>query len=702
MPLRRAILLPACRAGLMMILTPWLAVPLAAQQTPQVGANWPVGSAPARFSVEADSGSVPSSLSWAELNLPDPRWAGMTIRVFNDSGVGVGSRALWSAPGEPIVLVFDSSSNAKHYDIYFGSDWPTLPLPNANSGVLLETRLGDGSTINDLPGMLNAWNKATTVEGRAILPGIFEGGNRFGPEANLLLHFTGWFNVTASEHLQLAVMSTDASFVLVDGREVAEWPGRHDIGGGMQGQHMGSVDLAAGLHQLDYYNAYGSPGGPPLLACLAAKGGPDEKWAMLMPGNTFFTPTDHAHVIDYATQGATAPPFAIDWKSSAQSVVGPESPDVGFITLSFTCHPQQAETVTWTFDDGTTAQGESVDHLFPRPGLRTVQVEVKSATGGAAPLRQLVHVHPDWVRLNTYPPALAPEAQADILARDPATFSPSDLAGCTAVFATFKATDALLKLQPTLCAKMPAMADADLPYIEQASLLLAPDLAHARESSALLQALLDRCSNPSLIAIASSARVALGQLTLLTTTHTDEVQALLAGVDPKALAGKERRAYRMLEADLALATGDVASARQQYGAMTAPARGPDERSSVRETGRIDQARIFLERKDDDAAETALDQVAQQSPLKKLSPDWELIRLRLYQDENLPDIAFLYATRLLPVMTGSERSELLYGLVDLAQQRGDRAFAARMLAELLQKHPYSEEAAKAKARWPGGF
>ena len=145
-----------------------------------------------------------------------------------------------------------------------------------------------------------------------------------------------------------------------------------------------------------------------------------------------------------------------------------------------------------------------------------------------------------------------------------------------------------------------------------------------------------------------------------------------------------------------------ASARRQYEAMTPPAHGADERSSVREIGRIDAARAFLDRKDDEAAETALNEVAEQAPLEKLSPDWEMIRLRLYQDENLPDVALLYAQRLLPVMTGGERSDLLYRLADMAQQRGDHALAGRALAELLQKHPYSEEAAKAKARWPNGL
>lgn len=687
----------------MVMMAAWAVMPLLAQETPQVGSEWAVSSAAAKFTVEVDKGSQPSPLTWVELNLPVPRWAGMTIRVFNENGVGVGSRIISSAPGEPLALVFDSSAGGQHYDIYLGcSDWPPLPLKDDHDGVLLETRAGDGKTIDNLPAMLDAWNKATTIEGRAIVPGIFEGGNRFGPESNLLLHFTGWFYGMANEHLQLNPMSTDASFVLVDGKEVVEWPGRHNIWGGMHGEHVGAIDIGVGLHQLDYYNAYVEPKGPPLLACLGVKGGALDKWTSCMPGNTFFTPTAHAHVIDYAVQGTNAPPLAIDWQPKVQSVVAPDVSDIGFITLSLTCRPPQDGTVTWTFDDGTTAVGENVDHLFPRPGMRAVQVEVKSSTAAVAPVRQILHVHPDWAKLNTSPPALAPEAQADILARDPASFNASDLAGCAAVFGTFKATDALLKLQPAICAKMKDIADADLPYIRQAALFLSPDLANAKASDALLRALADRCgNNPALAAVASPARLALAQLTLLTTDHTDEVKSLLAAVSVPSLNGKEHRAYKMMQADLAMATGDIASARKQYDALTANPSGPDARSSVRQTGRIGQARVFLDRKDDEGAEDALDEVVQHAPLEKLAPDWTLTRLRLYQDQGLPDVAYLYAKRLLPVITGGERSELLFRLTDMAEQRGDHALAGKTLAELLQKHAYSEEAAKAKAKWPSG-
>jgi hypothetical protein len=698
---RRPTLPKILRVG-MMVLALGVTVPLPGQEPSPAASDWAVGSSPARLTVGVDKGSPPGAMSWTELSVPVPRWLGMNIRVFNDSGAGVSSKLLTAAPGEPAILLFDSSSNAQHYDVYFAcSDWPPLPLKDSSEGVLLETRAGTGETINRLPDMLDAWNKAPSTGNFAIVPGIFEGGNRFGPEANVLLHFTGWFNAPGKEHLEFATASTDASFVLVDGKEVAEWPGKHDIGGGVHAEHNGAVDVTQGLHQVDYYNAYTSPKQQPLRACLAVKGRSLDNWTMLMPGNTFFTPTAHAHVTDYAIQGTNVPALAISWKPKAQILVGPDVTGIGFITLSLTCHPPQDGTVTWTFDDGTTAEGESVDHLFPRPGMRTVQVEVKDPTSAVAPVRQLVHVQPDWEMVDQVSPDLTPEAQADIMARDPATFSGFDLAGCAAVFTTFKTTDALLKLQPATSAKIKDIADADLPYINEAAHFLAPDLTNAQASEALLRALVDRCAAPSLVTVESSARVALAQLTLVTTTHTDEVKSLLAGVDVSSLMGPDRRAYETCQADLALATGDVASARKQYEALKGNPGGPDARSSVRETGEIGQSRSYLNRKDDESAEDSLNEVANQEPVQKLSPDWQLTRLRLYEDENLPDIAYIYATRLLAVMSGPERSELLYRLTDMAEQRGDHALAGKTLTELLQKDAYSEEAAKAKAKWPGG-
>jgi hypothetical protein len=178
------------------------------------------------------------------------------------------------------------------------------------------------------------------------------------------------------------------------------------------------------------------------------------------------------------------------------------------------------------------------------------------------------------------------------------------------------------------------------------------------------------------------------------------VKSLVNAIDIHSLTGDETRALGILQADLMLASGDIPGARKSYVAITGDPSGPDVRSSIRRTAEISQARAFLDRQDFDAAEDALNEVAWRAPIEKLSPDWALTRLRLYQEENLPIPAYLWAKRLLPVLTESGRSELLFRLTDLAFAQNDNDLAQKTLSELLQKHPYSEETAQAKEKWPG--
>ena len=682
--------------------------------TPVAPPAWPVTSAPARFIVDPDNNGSPSVMSWVSLYLPVPKWEAMTIRVFTDTGIAVGSDLLWTSPGEPATLLFDSSSGAKHYQVYMGSNWPPLHLTDAKAGVWLEAREGDGKNIDHLPDMLQTWNQSSKILGRAISPSIFEGGNRFGPQGNLLLHFQGWFDVPAPEHLELALIASDAAFVLVDGKEVVEWPGYHPFPQGLGGQHQGAVDLAVGRHLLDYYNAYVAPPGewPPVLCCLAAKGGSFGQWKMLTPNSGFFRPVTHAHVAGYELQAnspgvstpGAAPALAIRWNNQEQSVIYTDIPDIGLISMQLTCLVPSKGMLTWTFDDGLTAQGQSVKHLFPRPGMRTVQLSLKDGEKPAVTLSQTISIHPDWADPGKRP-EFRPEHEADIMGRDPATLSASDLVSCVAVLEHYIKLDDLLKLLPAVCAKMKEINEADLPYVKDSALFLArEDWTHFAEEIQLLRALIDRGASarptPQVITVSNQCRLRLAQLVLKTSDHTDEVRSLIDAINAPALSGEEPRTLNILRADLALATGDVAAAKKQYETLTGEPSGPDARSSIRLTAKIGQARAFLDRKDLDAAEDALKEVAWQAPIEKVAPDWALTRLRLYQEQNLPVVAYLWARRLLPVITGNDRSDLLFRMTDLAFAQGDNDLARKTLSELLKKHPYSQEAAQAKEKWAG--
>jgi PKD repeat protein len=659
---------------------------------------------------EKGDGNNSGLISYVDIFPADPKWTTIPMRVFTDKGAAVGSDVLWYGPGEPVTVLFDSSSNAKQYKIYLGSNWPAMHLPDEKAGVWLETRVGDGKIINNLPDMLQAWNQSTTVLGRAIVPSIFEGGNRFGPQGNLFLHFKGWFELPAPTQLQLAVISVDSSFVLVDGKEVAEWPGAHDWGGGMQGQHQGEADLPAGVHFLDYYNAFvpTEGGRPPVLDCLAAKGGPFQNWTMPIPFGKFFRPTPDFRLVGCNVQpgaqtSGNVSPLVFAWSNREQSVVNTDVPDVGLIAMSLCDDTGIPGTETWTFDDGTTQQGQNIVHLFPRPGMRKVTLTLKNGDKEVGTLTQTISIHPDWKDPGKGSD-LHPEHTADIMARDPATMSVPDLASCFAVFGAFQQDDGLLKFLPEVCAKMKDISDTDLPYISDGALyLVRDDWAHFTEEMQLLQAIIDRTSvaNPSaqLAAIGSQCRLRLAQLTLKTSDKTDEVSSLIAAINVPSLKNEEPRMLKILQADLALAKGDIAGAKKQYQDLTGQPSGLDARSSIRRTARIGQARAFMDRKDFQAADDALREVAWQAPIEKLSSDWALTRMRLYQEQDLPGAAYVWGKRLLPVITGGGRSELLFRLTDLAFARKDDAMAHKTLDELMKKHPYSEEAAQAKEKWP---
>jgi hypothetical protein len=466
--------------------------------------EWPVSTAPARFTILPDNAGIPAIMSQANLYMPDPSWDGLPIRVFTDTGVAVGSDVLWSAPGEPVTILFDSSSGAKSYKVYVASNWPPLHLPDSHAGIWLETRPGDGRVIMQLQDMLDSWKKSTTVLGRAVVPGVFEGGNRFGSQTNLFLHLQGWFSADKPEHLGFAVVSVDSSFVLVDGKEVVEWTGKHDWGyDGQRGPPQGAVDVDAGIHVVDYYNAYiqRDGGRPPVLACLSVKGGPYQNWNMLTPDQKFFRPvmTDRVALYQLQTEGGApaqnVPLLAFQWDIVDESPIFTDYEDLGLVAVKFTAYSPPQGTLTWTFDDGTTADGPQPTHVFARPGLRTVQLTLKDGDKILGSVRRTVAVHFRWSPIVHQEPELDGGQEAAIMARDPATLSEPDLASAFAVFGAFHKAGDLVKLGPQLCAKMKDVKDEDIPFLKDAVLhLIRDDRDDFALEEQLLRALLDRTS----------------------------------------------------------------------------------------------------------------------------------------------------------------------------------------------------------------
>lgn len=78
--------------------------------------------------------------------------------------------------------------------------------------------------------------------------------NPYGPDDDYSSWFVGAILLKQKETIYFATVSDEGSEFEIDGKTVASWPGIHTRDGGAKGQHGANVELAAGLHRIDYYH----------------------------------------------------------------------------------------------------------------------------------------------------------------------------------------------------------------------------------------------------------------------------------------------------------------------------------------------------------------------------------------------------------------------------------------------------------------
>ena len=110
---------------------------------------------------------------------------------------------------------------------------------------------------------------------------MFIAYNPFGPQSNYISVYQGTVNCPKPGRWGFATVSDDASFLLVDGELVAEWPGRnHDIQRGRRGQMGGERDLRGGRHAFEYVG-FAFDGPKRMEAAWLPPG--QERWEVIPP-----------------------------------------------------------------------------------------------------------------------------------------------------------------------------------------------------------------------------------------------------------------------------------------------------------------------------------------------------------------------------------------------------------------------------------
>ncbi len=647
-------------------------------------AAWPAAAdctfAIKRSAGEAGTVSVGSVSLWPFGIAPEQA----AVEVTGPSGT-VGSRILWARAGDPLSVLFDASEGAESYTVRIAatgvaaSDW----APHA--GVVLETRARKDGPAETLGQVQNLWRHAADVLGRSLVPAIFDGVHRHGPTTDFVSHYTGWFQAPKDGSYAFATVSTDASFLLIDGRTVASWPGWHGVDGGRRAQHSGTIDLHRGSHAIEYWNV--TRGGE--FQISAAWRPPGADGFIVMPPKAFVPIA--SFTVDGVRGDQAAAAFSWEVQRHAQAgdalLVGMRFRALG-ASAKATCH--------WRFDDGTEAEGTDCLHAFSRAGLRRVDLTVQAPGHPGETLTQLVGVHPNWAQIAECAEPVYAELRAEVLGQGLDRLAPTDLAEDLRMAERMEDGSFMGALADAVCLRLSAFTGplAVVPHRIGFYAQRPGVMQYARVPVVWRAVIADASA-----ALDLRARTAVHLAGFLIHSATDPaggLRLLDEAAPDKRLTDDERRLKTIFRADGLVLTGQREAALACYRQAGAAVSRGDTDYEVRRRGRIETARDEVRRHEYDAAEEVVRGLEWEWPLERLDLESGLLMVEIYRGRGENLMALGVCKRLLMAAPADpRRPDLLLATArvcrDLKQERECRA----TLAQLLKEHPYSEAAALAK-------
>ena len=175
--------------------------------------------------------------------------------VRDDAGKPVEHLIVGHDPYDALGVLFAPPDAGSAVHIYLTGSTTPPPKPSSTHlipSVLYYTKNGNAS-LEEAKRMAREYPPAKGASfGTWMCIGSMV--NPYGPDDDFSSWFVGAIFLTKRENIYFATVSDEGSEFWIDGKMVVSWPGIHTREGGAKGQHGASVDLAEGLHRIDYYH----------------------------------------------------------------------------------------------------------------------------------------------------------------------------------------------------------------------------------------------------------------------------------------------------------------------------------------------------------------------------------------------------------------------------------------------------------------
>lgn len=544
------------------------------------------------------------------------------------------------------------------------------------SGVLRSIyRIKDGraNTREELEKLLDSG----VPVGRTVEERVYSGWNPLAGNPRSLHLFEGVLHIVRPGTYTFYTASTDASFLEIDGRPVAAWPGRHDVWGGLRGEHSGKIELAAGTHRLTYLHANFRSSCYSIAAWQPPGGG---KFAAIP--ESAFTPSAVAKV-GPRLDGYGRKLDDFGWRLDEMLTEGDRQ-------LYFVRVEAQPGTVIRSVDwgDGSKAGG-LLAHAYFKPGDYTVTV-----TAGDG--KTVSHAVALSYRFSQSLPKPGREAEILRTALEQERkngLQPEGYRYLSEALRRAKLEKESKEFYETLLRRQNAI-EPEVLFRHYEATRLEEQLKQEKYENAAkdLRALIGRLTAPAEL---GAARLALAEVEFYGLGRRKEAEAELAKIDRSALPKARVRPYEVLEMELAAAGQGKAAA----SALAARIDAPASRYTPRQLLALDGVKLSIRnaivlKKFADGLRYA-DELEEKQPAIRLSPDYLQLRGRLEAGLGRPRAAARLLEQALLLEPDDELcAQLSLELGQFYAGRGESAAAVGSWKQAVAAAPRSHAAATA--------
>ncbi len=646
--------------------------------------TWHVPGAVYRFKIDLTKGSSwPTSTGYAGLWSNGLNLDKLQIRVHTAAGLAVGQQLLWKSEGAPLKLLFDTSSRQTSYYVYLGeSRMAEAPSWQPQAGLILETRKRPDGPVDSWPQVKQLWNRASPILGRSLVSKIYTGIHPHGPTRDFLSYFHGAFRAREEGDYEFSTASDDASFLFIDGKLVAQWPGWHGVHRGRRGRYSGRIRLTKGTHRIEYYNVQNESG----FQVVAGWQPPGSKYSKVIPSGAFY-PVAHFGVTGVEAKNRRNAAACFGWNIEGHTEAGGRT----LVSVRFLAFGNgRGKNCRWLLDDGSAAYGREVHHVFARPGMRNVRLEVQGTS-----LTQKVDVHPLWQQREAWPKHVAKRQARLISSKTFSTAPVEDILYLRRFAEEIKERNWLVKLgRVCLARKGEFGAEHAGMFLQTAFYFQHPDFRDYRSAEACFRTALAMVSDDP--ALKEKIKLHLSGFLIHCHRRADSGLALLKNIDEQKLSGTERRLKQIFEADAYLTRGEVNVSRRLYIRIGNVVERSDIHYAARRRARLESAKDFLLRKEFKEAERIVREIEWETPLERLNTETGIIMVGIQFGRKEYPFALATALRLLAAAPmDRHRAKILLKLIDIYLVIDEPQPAAEMFRKLQKEHPYSEAAAIAK-------